>query len=134
MLCQKFIIQIARHSIKSTDILKEDIAMITSNSYIIILNVDFDISSNSRIIIEIINIPTLLFLEYLGMMQSDIKWAVHKLIWILWKRTLHADRCMHSMTTNSQCRVHLQSRFCYTILHHSVFTLCPYGYSSGCRK
>ena len=24
MLCQKFIIQIARHSIKSTDILKED--------------------------------------------------------------------------------------------------------------
>ena len=73
MLCQKFIIQIARHSIKSTDILKEDIAMITSNSYIIILNVDFDISSNSRIIIEIINIPTLLFLEYLGMMQSDIR-------------------------------------------------------------
>ena len=104
------------------------------NSNIAILNLEFTISTNSIFVIELINIPTLLFLEYLGMMQSDIKWAVHKLIWILWKRTLHADRCMHSMTTNSQCRVHLQSRFCYTILNYSVFTLCPYGYSSGCKK
>ena len=47
--------------------------MITLNSYIAILNLEFTISTNSTFVIELINIPTLLFLEYLGMMQSDIK-------------------------------------------------------------
>ena len=43
------------------------------NSYIAILNLEFTISTNSIFVIELINIPTLLFLEYLGMMQSDIR-------------------------------------------------------------